>query len=310
MKFLAAYIMRGRMQAGLVAAVLAVLSLLLPPMSYLSGAAVALFTLRNGSSQGLQVSFIAAVSVGLLAAFMPAGSPMFGLVFMLVLWLPVLALAASLRRSVSLSHCISLATLFGVMLILGMYASVGDPTSWWAGHLEEFMQEALQGQEGEQVEQLFALIPDVARLMTGVLAAALCLSLLGSLFIARWWQAVLYNPGGFGNEFQELRLGKPLSIATAVLALLSGVMDRAIVDNLIILAAAMLMLQGLAVLHGLVAKTRAHVGWLIGIYVLLVIAMLQTVLTLALVGFADAWFDFRRFFNRDGSDNNSDKEAD
>jgi hypothetical protein len=311
MKFLAAYIMRGRMQAGLVAAVMAVLSLLVPPVSYLSGAAVGLFTLRNGPSQGLQVSLLAAVAAALLATLV-VGSPMFGLAFVLVLWLPVWALAASLRRSVSLSHCVWLATLFGVALILGMYASVGDPVSWWTELLQEYMQEALQGQDGEQVEQLLALVPDVARLMTGVLAAALCLSLLGSLFIARWWQAVLYNPGGFGKEFQELRLGKPLSIATVVLALLSSVMDSgsAMAADLIVLALVVLMLQGLAVIHGLVAKTKAHVGWLIGVYVLLVIAMLQTVLTLALAGFADAWFDFRRFFNRDGSSNNSDKEAD
>ena len=307
MKFLAAYIMRGRMQAGLVAAVTAILSLVMPPVSYLSGAAVGLFTLHKGPRQGLQVSLLAAVATAVLATF-TVGSPMFGLAFILVLWLPIWALAASLRRTVNLSHSVWLAALFGAVLILGLHASVDDPALWWTGILQDYMSEALQGQDGEQVEQLLALVPDVARLMTGVLAGTLCLTLLGSLFIARWWQAMLYNPGGFSREFHELRLGKSLSIGAGVLALLSSVIesDSAVAGDLIILALVMLMLQGLAVIDGLVARTKAHVGWLIGVYLLLVIAMLQTVLILALAGFADAWFDFRGFFNRDKSDKETD----
>src|SRR3569832_556219 len=53
MRGFAQYIMRGRVQAMLVAVAMAILSLVLPPMNYLSSAVIALVTLRRGWQEGL-----------------------------------------------------------------------------------------------------------------------------------------------------------------------------------------------------------------------------------------------------------------
>ena len=53
MGFLASYIMRGRLQAMIVASTLALLSLIIPPVSVVSSATVALVTLRRGAVEGL-----------------------------------------------------------------------------------------------------------------------------------------------------------------------------------------------------------------------------------------------------------------
>jgi hypothetical protein len=55
------------------------------------------------------------------------------------------------------------------------------------------------------------------------------------------------------------------------------------------------LLQGIAVVHGLVARSGANVGWLVAMYVLLLLPMVttQTALTLAVAGMVDNWMDFR-----------------
>ncbi len=88
---LATFIMRGRSQAALVAAVFAVLSLLFPLAGMLSSATVALVTLRLGPVEGLIVGAFAGLASGLFA-FAALGSPAPALGFALALWLPVWAL--------------------------------------------------------------------------------------------------------------------------------------------------------------------------------------------------------------------------
>jgi uncharacterized protein YybS (DUF2232 family) len=53
------------------------------------------------------------------------------------------------------------------------------------------------------------------------------------------------------------------------------------------------LLQGLAVCHAVVANRSLHIGWLIGLYVLMTIAMPQMTALLALTGFVDCWLDIR-----------------
>jgi hypothetical protein len=56
---------------------------------------------------------------------------------------------------------------------------------------------------------------------------------------------------------------------------------------------AMLAFQGLAVVHGLVARTGASVAWLIGAYLLLLMPPHFGLPALLLVGLTDGWIDFR-----------------
>jgi len=117
-----------------------------------------------------------------------------------------------------------------------------------------------------------------------------------SLLLARAWQAGLYNPGGFGVEFRAPRLGRRfavLSLATAATAtVLSGSLGQLMADALVILLV-IYLLQGLALVHAVVHSRSAHRGWLIGLYAVLLMAALQVMPLLALLGWMDAWIDFR-----------------
>lgn len=310
MRALAAYIMKGRMQAILVAAVTAVLSLLLMPLSYLSGATVALVTLRVGLQQGLFVIFGAGMAAGLLFVLI-TGSPLPALAFVFVLWLPVMILAISLRRTASLPRSLLLGGVFGAALVLGIHAGTDNPAQWWQLQFEQMLQMAAEMEAAGEVEQqglaeLREVLLELAQQMTGILAAALSLTLIGSLLIGRWWQAMLYNPGGFRQEFHALKLGRGAALGTVAL-LVASMLDAgfsAIAADLLIIAGLLLTLQGIAVAHGLVAKSGASTAWLIGMYVLLALPMTmgQMMLVLVITGFGDNFFDFRAFFGKKAKD--------
>jgi hypothetical protein len=284
--------MRGRSQAALVSAVFAVLSLLFPLAGMLSSATVALVTLRQGPVEGLIVGLFAGLASGLFA-FAALGSPAPALGFALALWLPVWVLALVLRNTRSQPLTVSLASIMGLMIILGLRIGVGDPGAFWS----ELMEPVRQGLvESGLVTEAGGkdLIAEVARWMTGAFAATFYFQALLALFLGRWWQSLLYNPGGFGAEFRELRLSRGVGILSLLLmAWLLVDENNQWAADLLLLVTPMLLLQGLALIHWLVWALQASRGWLIGVYALYLLAMPHAQVLTAGLGLADIWVDVR-----------------
>lgn len=312
MKFLATYILRGQKEAVIVTAVTALLSLIFFPLSYISAAVVGLVTLHIGTRQGLVVAAISAAIMAVLAQLL-VGSYLPALVYLLLLWLPLWWIANRLRRDQKLSLGLLQSAAFGVVLIAGFYLVLDDPIAWWKILLDESFRIIFQDVSDVDSEQLNLMIEQIANLMTGMMAVAFMLHLLGSLFLARWWQAMHLNPGGFGREFREIRLGRVVagvSVGLLIVAFALGDEGGTLLIDLLMVMGMLFMLQGIAVVHGLVFNRKAHQGWLIGLYVLLTVAMPQTVMTLALAGLIDNWFNFRGFFALKGAEKDSGKDPD
>ncbi|MES9934556.1 MAG: DUF2232 domain-containing protein [Candidatus Sedimenticola sp. PURPLELP] len=293
MQALASLVMQGRFQAVMLAAVLAMLSLLLPPTSILSSAVVALVTLRNGPGYGLSVVLISGLACGALSLLTMGGvMPVVG--FVLLMWLPIWIAATLLRFSRSLGITIQGVLILGLLVILAQYLQGQDPVEQWRNLLEPFTQSLVEAQVVEEGKQQ-DLIKVMARWMPGAVAAGFFLQVMASLFVARWWQAMLYNPGGFKAEFHQLRMPRILAIITLLVLLLqAGIVDLGVfADYLAMLVMAAWFLQGLSLAHGVLGRMGANSGWLVGIYFLLMFAMPHAVTVLAAAGFADAWFDFR-----------------
>jgi hypothetical protein len=149
--------------------------------------------------------------------------------------------------------------------------------------------------DGVVAEQASAAVfAELAGWMTGAFAAALVAQLLFGLFIARWWQALLYNPGGFGEEFRDLRLGRSFGVvALLLLAALPFFDGVGLAAHMLLVLSVLLLLQGLAVVHKVRALKQARQAWLVGFYVLLILFMPQTLLLVACVGLVDIWADIR-----------------
>jgi hypothetical protein len=292
MQALARFVMRGYPQAALAAALTAGISLLLPLLGLLSSAVVALVTLRLGVKDGAAVGALAAALLGGLCALI-LGSPWPAVASLLVLWLPAWGLAALLRASRSLDLTVLAGGLAGVAAVLLVHVLTQDPAAFWLGLLGPF-QETLVKDGIVDEAGARALFGELARWMTGAFAAALVLQWLAGLFIGRWWQAALYNPGGFGAEFRGLRLHRGLAVAgLLLLGAIALVKGPGLFPDLLTVLAPLWLLQGLAVIHQLHRAHRAHLGWLVGLYALLVLLMPRAELLVACLGLVDGWADIR-----------------
>lgn len=287
MRALARFIMRGRIQAIGIAGLFGVISLFVIPMGYVSGAALALVALRKGDREALLVLAAAGVIV-LLAETMTPARP--GLNFPLVaaIWLPVMVCSAVLRRTRSQGMVLLAAGVFAILFVVGMHLITGDAVAWWKNWLEM----ALSGVEGARLKGFEQ--DDTLKLMNGLVAVVYCVSLMFTMLIARWWQAILYNPGGFREEFHALRLPRMVLPAVVVILVLAGAASKALLSDLFMVCIVMYFFQGLAIMHALVATQRFGWGGLIPVYAALVFVTQYVLMGLALLGALDNLVDFRK----------------
>jgi len=295
MKAMAEYAMRGRLHAASLASLFAVLSLILPPLSYLSGALVALVTMRRGNAEGAVIAVISAVVLSIIAQ-LTTGNMVIGFVFAFMVWLPVWILSIVLRKTVSLMLTVSVAALISVITVIGFHLVVGDTVAWWSGLMNQLFAEALE-KSGADDAQLQMMRTNMSQFMTGLLASAFFMSMVLSVFLARWWQAALYNPGGFKSEFHAFRLEKTVAIIGTLIflwAMLTAEPGSMAID-LSFVVSVYGSVAGLALIHYLVDARGMNRAWLITLYLLLMFVAPQLLVLLAIIGFADSWVDIRRF---------------
>lgn len=290
MRKIAAFIMAGRLQAVTSVVAFAVLGVMFPPFTLLSGAVVALVALRKGLVQALVVVGWAAL---LLSAFLGAfGQFAFGLVYGLVQWLPVLAFALLLRRSVSWALVMQSLAVLGLIGVLLTHLIQPDIAQVWQGVLHAALGDTLQ-RIGMSAKESSTAIGYMARYFTGIFAMSIMLSISVSLVLGRAWQAQLYNPGGFREEFTAWRMHAVAAGAMLVLAGLAVLLNKTLLIELMVVGLVPFLLQALGLVHGIVRLAGLNVGWLIGMYALLVFASLQMATLLSAVGIADCFWDIR-----------------
>ncbi|MDO8863522.1 hypothetical protein Q6D67_17620 [Haliea sp. E1-2-M8] len=280
MKGLAKFVMRGRLQA-LVVAVAGAGSLL---FCWISAAAIALVTLRRGAGQGAWL---------LLWAVLPAGALMlaFGDSGPLALLLGTGTLALVLRLTVSLP--LALLASVPVGLVTGWaVAAFGGPVleqmlvffDQFLGNLEQQM--AAEGAAAVELARPTALQ------VAGMLGAANAVFSVLCLLLARWWQAALYNPGGFGSEFRALYY--PPAVSTLLLVAALGLASLGLeYRSWASICVVPLTAAGLALLHARVALRGRGSGLLAGFYVAWVLFDLVKIMVV-IAAVADSWLGFRQ----------------
>ncbi len=274
MRPLAEFIMKGRLQAVAVAG-LGIGSLM---FAWVGAAAAALVTLRKGMTEGAFVVFWALLPA---IAVLSYGQDVGPLCMLLVS-----AVAAEvLRSSRSWPLALCAAVVGGLVSALILYHSAQD---YLAGILATVqpMLDQLQTQSRGQLPQI--LTGDIA----AVIGSSTVLWSGLALMLARWWQALLYNPGGFREEMWSLRLPAVVTVVLVAAMLLfsqAGEVYRfwGVMCLLPLIAA------GLSLVHGLVGRLALGRVWLVVFYIaLLLFGPLWAVLILAAI--VDSWIDIRR----------------
>ena len=290
---LARFILKGHSQAALVAASMAMLGLLMPPVAWLSGAAVALVTLVNGHRSGLLVTAIAGIATAVLA-WMILSMPLLAVYYVLLVWLPVVMVAVVLRQTVSLVFSLQLIagiSLLGVVIVYSFFPDFGE---LWRPALNQMAEQLLeQSPDTLDSGQLQRVIDQIVGLLPGFFASSFMIGVMLSLYLARWWQAVLYNPGGFGKEFRAIDLGKAAALIAVAIAVAASLAGMDMFNAMLVVVFALYLNQGVAVLHAIFAGRQLSAVWLFLVY-LFMLFVPHTVVLLALAGLADTWIDFRR----------------
>ena len=293
MRFVAEYVMRGRWQA-LWVSVLCASSLL---FSWLGAAVLALVTLRRGAGEGAYILAWAVLPAGfLLAVFGDIGS--FGMI------VGSTALAALLHWTRSWQMTLLGACLLGIitgllMLTLGLslLEQSASEIAEWIANAERWL--ARNGSD--------LILPPApsAVAIAGMLGLVNAMSCVACLLLARWWQAALYNPGGFRREFHQLRYSPIISLGLALaLLLISGWGPDS--RPWAMLFAIPLSLAGMGLLHARVAYNENATTWLTIFYLLW---LLLDPIKLGVIGFAvlDSFVDFRSRWPREkGQDHDTD----
>ena len=271
------------------------LSLLLPPFSFVAAAIIGLATLRYGAGEGAVVLAGSAVVFAVaMWGFAMSAAPV--VVFVAVTGLPALALCALLRATSSQGLVLAAATLAAGASITALYLLVTDPVAWWTALLRDFFTARGGDVDPQSLDPLVGLL---APMITG-LPVAVVVTTMAAVFLARWGHATLDNPGGFGREFRELRLGRRFAAGAglvAAVALFAAPRGGGLGHDLLILLVASYAIQGIALVHALVALRGGARGWLIAMYASLLL-MPVTVLALSVAGFSDDWLDYRTRFGR------------
>ena len=276
MRSLAQYVMKGRTQA-ILAVVISIGTLF---FAWAGAAIVALVTLRKGSKEGSKL-----LAWGMFPAIFMAGigdtSPVTTL-------LGVYFSAIALRTAGQWSWALVAAVTSGLLTSWVLY-------TFGIGYIEQIIQileQALKPlAERSAADGAVVLAAPNAAQIAGLLGLSNAFTVIMCLLLARWWQAVLYNPGGFRTEFHRFRLSPVLTIVLLALGIAVSSLGQDYRFWAVIFALPFCF-AGVALVHGLAAKKRLGSNWLLLFYIAwLFFDPLKAVLLIAVV--VDSWLDLR-----------------
>lgn len=194
MRALAEFVMRGRTKASGAA----FLGSALPLVSWVSASIVSLVILRKGNKEG---------SLVLLWAILPLAASYYllgdssGLIALIGTAILAMILRSSISWELTLLAAVLLASIGSWIFQLSAVQVVTSFIDWYLAMVGQ-LQTELQVPTPEQAKR--------AILAYFAMGQAYLMVLL--LILARWWQSKLFNPGGFGQEFRQLRMSPGVSL--------------------------------------------------------------------------------------------------
>ena len=258
MRGLAEWAMRGPWQAKC----LAVLFACIPMLFWVSSAIISLVVLRRGIDQGLKI-----LAWALLPAIAWAAA---GQLTTAVCLLVTTLMACVLRQTVSWQK-----TLLALLPAGGLIAlAIAQLAPQQVDLISELVL-SLLGKLTQAGDQRSVDIGNLKLLVyygvTGMLTwFFLLVSTLG-LALGRFWQAQLFNPGGFREEFHQIRLPAVTASILLMLSLAGSTMMAPVMLVIAPIASFPLLVAGIALMHGLVGIRRLHNVWLAAFYAMLLL---------------------------------------
>lgn len=267
--------------------------LFLPLAGIVSGAVIVLLALRLGVQRTVLLALVAAALLALLA-LLTGGSALQTALAALLNWMPAVVLATLLGSWRSLTLTLQVSVIVASVALLGFYVALGDPAVYWSGWLADeaaplFSDMGLDEQAATLLENRDA----IAQQMTVLFVFAIwSLYTFGLLLGYALYDALQERKSVFGR-FCDLNFGRVLALIMAITSVVAVVVGVAWLRNFAFLVFVVFWIQGLAILHWLHAEKRLPAVFLFVVYALVPLLSALPVISLAVVGYTDAWFDFR-----------------
>ncbi len=266
-------------------------TLLLPAPQLTSGVIMVLLVL----SQGLRLAVIEAL---IAAAVLLTVSLLFGVsvvsmaALMLGTWVPVVLLAVLLLGARSLTLTMQVTVIVTVVALLGFYVVVDDPVAFWQPYLVQMTELARQNNLQLNTELLSAEVMTISAAL-----AFWMLYVIGLLLGYALYKRLPRETGEFGR-FRDLNFGRVIALTLALASVLAFLVDVAWLQNVAFVMFVMFWVQGLAIVHWLHGQGTLPLAALVAVYALLPFLQVLLMTALAVFGYTDAWFDFRRRMKR------------
>lgn len=269
-------------------------TLLLPLPPLTSGASsivLTLLVLAQGARRAIMQVAIAAVLLLLVPLiFGVAVRPVAEL--MLIFWVPAMLMVAVLKGTRSLTLTMQLSVIFAVLAIAGFFIVVTDPAVYWQMYLLEMEQIARENNLALNTELLSPEVMTVSAVL-----GLWVLSILGLLLGYGLYRKLPGETVDFGR-FRDLSFGRVIAVATALVVLPALVVDSVWLQNLAFILMFVFWVQGLAIAHWMRAKGLLPSVALVAVYVLVPLLQVLHVAALAMIGYTDVWYGFRRRMNK------------
>ena len=272
-------------------ALIGLVATLLLPLPGLMGVAssmiVVLLIMTHGWRRAtLQVAVAGAVLVA-VALVVGFALPVL-MELMALFWVPALLLGALLRKSRSLTLTMQVSVIIAIVALTAFYVVVPDPVAFWEPRVAEAAEAMIASGFELRTELLQLEYMTVSAVFMGW-----TIGTTGFLLGYGVYRKLPSETAEFGR-FRDLNFGRVIAFAVALVSLLAIVVGAAWLKNVAPVLFVIFWLQGLAIVHYMHAQKLIPIHALVAVYVLIPLLQVLIVTVLAIIGYMDAWFDFRR----------------
>lgn len=265
----------------------------LPALQIIAGIVMVLLVLGQGVRLAV-IEGVVATSVLVVATMVMQGPVAAVVVAVAGILVPAALFGAVLRATGSLTLTVQVSALLAVAATLAYFVAVDDQVAYWQPLLDILLDWAKSSGLTEQAQLMEAEPEMTANMLTISTVLASWMSyVVYLLFGYRLWRSLPGETGNFGR-FCDLNFGRVIALLMALLSVLAFAIDAAWLQSAAFVLFAVFWLQGLAVVHWMHADGHLPLFVLIATYVLMPLLHVFLVLALAVLGYSDAWFGFRR----------------
>lgn len=264
MKKIGEFLLAKDQNAIIVAFLCALLSVFYLPTGFIAAIIVGLVTLQKGPKSGLlTLSWVALPTIALLV--LRRVGP-FDVLFVrcITMWI----FASLLYRYKSWHVLLEWVAITGIALILLLHHFVPHLRQWWIAELTRYIQELVTASHWKLAASPAEFAARLAQIASGVVLFFFFSSVLCELFVARWWQTTIVNPGSFAKEFIRIRINPLLTTVVLLLGVLILFKVKSAQD-LLPLAILPFFIAGLSFLHFWTMKGKKFLFVAVLIYMVL-----------------------------------------